>query len=360
MTDTTMSRPATSRGSTMRGAVLPGGRRVEWRDVPIPTPGDRQVLVRVRASSICGSDIRAIYREHLGHGPEAYQGVIAGHEPAGEVVEVGPGCRRIKRGDRVAIYHIAGCGMCDECRRGYMIACKSASRAAYGWQRDGGHAPYLLAEEVTCINLPDELSFIDGASAACSFGTAYESLLRIAVSGRDRVLVTGLGPVGLAVAMLARGFGASAVYGADVAPARRDLAKKHGLVDEAFDAEASPLEAIRDASRGGVEASVDASGAAAGRLLAIEALRDWGRVAFVGEGGNVDIAVSPMLIHKQIAVHGSWVTSLGHMAELLDRLVRWNLRPESIVTDRLPLDRVEDAYRIADKGDAGKVCIVTE
>ncbi|HEY0442932.1 MAG TPA: alcohol dehydrogenase, partial [Candidatus Limnocylindrales bacterium] len=62
----------------------------------------------------------------------------------------------------------------------------------------------------------------------------------------------------------------------------------------------------------------------------------------------------------QITVHGSWVTSLGHMAELLDRLVRWDIRPESIVTDRLPLDRAADAYRIADAGTAGKVCIVTD
>jgi threonine dehydrogenase-like Zn-dependent dehydrogenase len=83
-------------------------------------------------------------------------------------------------------------------------------------------------------------------------------------------------------------------------------------------------------------------------------------VAFVGEGGDVSFQVSPLLIHKQASIHGSWVTSLGHMAELLDRLVRWNLRPESLVTDRLPLDQAAEAYRIADGGTAGKVCIVTE
>src|SRR3954470_16923075 len=115
----------------MNGVVLPGNSTVRHIQLEVPQPGSGQVLLAMKASSICGSDIRAIYREHLGHGPEAYQGVIAGHEPAGEVVEVGEGCRRIKRGDRVAIYHIAGCGMCDECRRGYMIACKSESRAAY-------------------------------------------------------------------------------------------------------------------------------------------------------------------------------------------------------------------------------------
>ncbi|HUQ22580.1 MAG TPA: alcohol dehydrogenase catalytic domain-containing protein, partial [Gaiellaceae bacterium] len=109
--------------------------------MPSPEPGHGQVLVRVEASTICGSDIRAIYREHLGVGAEAYRGVIAGHEPSGEIVAVGPGCRRFAAGDRVALYHIAGCGLCRDCRAGYMISCSSPERAAYGWQRDGGHAP---------------------------------------------------------------------------------------------------------------------------------------------------------------------------------------------------------------------------
>ena len=345
---------------TMRGAVLPGDRRVEWREIPVPEPGDRQVLVRVRASSICGSDIRAIYREHLGDGAEAYRDVIAGHEPAGEVVAVGPGCRRIRVGDRVAVYPVAGCGMCDECRKGYLVGCQSDRRAAYGWQRDGGHAAYLLAEEVTCVPLPDQLSFVDGASAACSFGTAYEALLRVGASARDRILITGLGPVGLGVAMLARGLGVSAVVGVDIAPERRQIALDNGLVDDALDGGEGSLDAIRDASGGGVEASIDCSGAAAARLLALEALREWGRLAFVGEGGDVGFPVSPLVIHKQISIHGSWVTSLDHLAELLDRLVRWSLHPEWIVTDRLPLDEAEEAYRIADTGTAGKVCLVTD
>ena len=95
----------------------------------------------VKASTICGSDIRCIYHEHLGKGPEGYQGVIAGHEPCGQMVEAGPGCRRFKAGDRVIVYHISGCGVCNDCRRGYMISCTSEKyRRAYGWQRDGGMA----------------------------------------------------------------------------------------------------------------------------------------------------------------------------------------------------------------------------
>ncbi len=117
----------------MCGAYLPGGRTVELRDVPVPVPGHAQVLVAMRASTICGSDLRAIYREHLGTGPEAYQGVVAGHEPAGEIVAIGPGCRRFCEGDRVVLYHIAGCGLCGDCRSGYMVSCTSPLRAAYGW-----------------------------------------------------------------------------------------------------------------------------------------------------------------------------------------------------------------------------------
>ncbi len=343
----------------MCGAYLPGGRRVELRDVPVPVPGHAQVLVAMRASTICGSDLRAIYREHLGVGAEAYQGVIAGHEPAGEVVEVGAGCRRIRPGDRVAVYHIAGCGVCAECQRGYMIGCHDRSRAAYGWQRDGGHAEYLLAEEVTCLPLPDELSFVDGACVACGFGTAYEALLRLGVSGRDRLFVAGLGPVGLAVAMLGRALGATSVVGVDISAERVELARGLKLVDDAFAPGEDALARLLDATDGrGFEATVDCSGSSQGRLLALEATRERGSCAFVGEGGQVTFDVSPLLIHRQLTLHGSWVTSLGHMAELLDRLVRWQLHPEVVVTDRFPLDHAEEAYRLADAGTAGKVCLV--
>ena len=91
---------------TMKGAVLPGNSTVELRDYPVPKPGHGQVLVKMKACTICGSDIRAIYREHTGKGAEGYQGVIAGHEPCGQVVEEGPGVRRFKKGSRVIVYHL--------------------------------------------------------------------------------------------------------------------------------------------------------------------------------------------------------------------------------------------------------------
>lgn len=344
--------------SVMRGVRLPGNSTVEQVTLDVPTPGPGQVLLKMKASSICGSDIRAIYREHLGKGPEGYQGVVAGHEPCGQVVQLGPGVRRLAEGDRVVVYHIAGCGVCEECRRGYQVACTGAFRAAHGWQRDGGHADYLLAEESTCVLLPEPLSYVDGALVSCGFGTAYESLLRTGVKGSDRLLVTGLGPVGLAAAMLARGLGVRTVVGTDVSADRRELATRLGLVDVAV----SPDEvdtAVAEATNGfGCEVAIDCSGNAAARHAALRNTRAWGRCAFVGEGGSVEFAVSSLLIHKQVTLYGSWVTSVLHTEQLLDQLVRWDLHPEVIVTHRYDLAEAATAYQVADEGQSGKVCIV--
>lgn len=81
--------------------------------------------------------------------------------------------------DRVIVHHISACGVCNDCRRGYMISCTSSDyRCAYGWQRDGGMAEFLLAEKKDLISLPDELTYLDGAEIACGFGTVYEALQR--------------------------------------------------------------------------------------------------------------------------------------------------------------------------------------
>ena len=101
----------------MKGAVLPGNSTVELKDFEVPKPGHGQVLLQTKATTICGSDIRCIYREHTGKGPEGYiPGMVAGHEPCGVIVEEGEGLKRFKKGDRVIVYHISGCGVCNDCR----------------------------------------------------------------------------------------------------------------------------------------------------------------------------------------------------------------------------------------------------
>src|SRR5260370_7667290 len=160
--------------ATMTGVVLPGNRQLELREFPVPEQGYGQVLIGMKASSLCGSDLRAIYRPaQQGTGPEAYQGVIAGHEPCGIIEQVGPGVAHFNVGDRVIVYHIAGCGACRDCRAGWMISCSQPERAAYGWQRPGGHAEFLLADQHTLVHLPDELTYLDGAMLSSALGPAY-------------------------------------------------------------------------------------------------------------------------------------------------------------------------------------------
>ncbi|MCJ0893781.1 zinc-binding dehydrogenase [Rhodococcus sp. ARC_M5] len=347
---------------TMTGIYLPGDSTTERRTVSVPTPGPGQLLVEVGAAGICGTDISYIYREYKTHrgidGP-AYRGVVSGHEPSGRVVAAGPNCARFTAGDRVIVYHIAGCGLCDNCRRGYYISCTADSRESYGWQRDGGNARYVLAEERTCVPLPEELSYVDGALIACGFGTAYEGLRRVGVSGEGDLLVVGLGPVGLAAGMIGRGMGARRVVGVELSEVRRTWADSLGI----FDATVSPDEAdalLTEMSGGaGFGFTIDASGSAPGRTTAVQHAAEWGHVSFIGEGGRFDTEVSDTLLHKQLTLHASWVTSLQAMSDLAHNLVAWGLRPETVVSDRFSLDQAEEAFALAAGGSRGKVVFVS-
>jgi threonine dehydrogenase-like Zn-dependent dehydrogenase len=350
----------TVEGTKMIAAYLPGNSTVEMKEVAIPNPGPGEVLVRTKSSTICGSDIRAIYREHLGKGPEAYQNKIAGHEPCGQIVKCGPGMKRFKDGDRVVLYHISGCGVCNDCRRGYMISCSSSARAAYGWQRDGGMAPYILADEKDCVLLPEELTYTDGAQVACGFGTVYEGLEKIGICGNDAVLVVGLGPVGLAALMLANALGANKLVGVDVVQERCDIARALGLADAVFVSGKETLNSVlAETYQGkGYEKTVDCSGHTLGRQLCIRATRQWGDMVMIGEGGTVEFNPSPDIIHDQKTIYGSWVTNIWRMEELVERLVRWGIHPEDLVTHRFKLEDVDKAYDLMDQGRCGKVAVV--
>ena len=173
--------------------------------------------------------------------------------------------------------------------------------------------------------------------------------------------MTGLGPVGLAAAMLAEAMGAVEIIGTDISEGRRLLATKLGLVDHVLPAEPDPYEQIMDLTAGrGCEVTIDCSAAPSARLLALRCTRQWGRCVYVGEGGTVEFDVSPLLIHPQITLYGSWVTSLYHLEELVANLDRWGLNPEVTSTERLGLREAAKAYDLADKGQTGKVCIVFE
>jgi len=282
--------------------------------------------------------------------------VIPGHEPCGVVEQVGPGVVSVKPGDRVSVYHIGGCGHCKYCRAGWMINCAN-EKHTYGWNANGGHADLLLADERNCVRLPDELSFADGAHCACGGGTAYQSLLRLNISGRDRFAVFGLGPVGLGAVALAKAMGAT-VYAVEVTPERLELGKKMGADVVINPQEQDPVAAIRDLTEGeGAEATADYSANPTARNQALDAARIRGRVAFVGEGHTTTINPSPQMLHKQLTVMGSWVCGLWEMEELVHFMVRRGVRFDKMVTHRFPLEQIDEAMRLFDTGHTGKIVI---
>ena len=130
-------------------------------------------------------------------------------------------------------------------------------------------------------------------------------------------------------------------------------------MDEVFTPGDDALDNILKVTGGhGVERAIDCSANDAGRQLAIRATREWGKIAFVGEGGTCNFTPSPDIIHGQKTIYGSWVTSLWRMEELVERLVRWGIHPEDLITHEFPIEKAGEAYQLMAKGDCGKVAVI--
>ena len=178
------------------------------------------------------------------------------------------------------------------------------------------------------------------------------------INGNDSLLITGLGPVGLATAALARKLGATRIFGIDVIAERLKLAQDLGLCDEVMVGSEDNVAKVRILTGGfGVERAVDCSANDAARATAIRATRKWGKIVFLGEGGRVEFNPSPDIIHEQKTIFGSWVTSTWLMEALVERLVRWNLHPADLVTHRFALDKVGEGYALMTSGKCGKVAV---
>jgi threonine dehydrogenase-like Zn-dependent dehydrogenase len=222
-------------------------------------------------------------------------------------------------------------------------------------------APFMLVEEKDLVSLPDELSYADGAQVACGFGTAYEALVRLAVSGLDTILVTGLGPVGLGALMLAKAMGSVRLIGVDVNQERCALALNLGLATDVFNCSAEALSGIEDLTKGrGVEKALDCSGHNEARQLCVRAVGSGGAIGLVGEGGEMNLNPSPDLIHGSKTIVGSWVTSIWRMEELVNRIARWQIHPDILITHRYPLSEAANAYAMMASGQCGKVAVTFE
>jgi threonine dehydrogenase-like Zn-dependent dehydrogenase len=339
----------------MQGVVFLGDRRLELRDFPDPTPGPGEVVIAMKASGMCGSDLHK-YRAADAAASLGFAGagpVIAGHEPCGVVAALGPGVTETQVGQRVMNHHYRGCGRCRHCRQGWSQLCPNGF-VVYGVTGHGGHAPHMKVPAGTLVPLPDELSFEEGAAISCGTGTAYGALKRLNVSGRDTLAVFGQGPVGLSATMLGREMGAR-VIAVDPAAERRQLAREFGA-DAAIDPRAAdPVKAIRELTRGaGVETSMDCTGNAEARAAAVRCAGTWGRVCFVGEGGSVTLDVSPDLLRRQITIVASWTFSTVGQEECARFIVDRKIPLHRLLTHRFSLDQAAEAYRLFDTQTTGK------
>jgi (R,R)-butanediol dehydrogenase / meso-butanediol dehydrogenase / diacetyl reductase len=337
----------------MRGVVFLGDRELEIREVPDPEPGPRDVIVKMKASGMCGSDLMTyrMPREQRMTRPVK----VAGHEPCGVVVARGSavGDDEARIGERVMIHHYSGCGRCRNCRIGYTQMCLRGT-TVYGSGADGGHADYIRVLPYMLVPLADELTFEEGAAISCGTGTAYLALERLAVSGRDTLAVFGQGPVGLSATMLAKAMGAR-VIGVDVSAERLALARELGA-DEVVDASAGdPVEQIKALTGGeGAEATLDCTGNPTARANAVKSAVDWGRVCFVGEGNTATFDMSPDVIHKQLTLYGSWTFSQSGQARCARFVLERKVPLEKLLTHTFSLDEAEAAYRLFDTQTTGK------
>ena len=345
----------------MRGAVFLGNRKIEIRNFPDPTPGPGEVVIQMKASGMCGSDLK-FYRpppgeaqKALGLGGAAAEPFIAGHEPCGVVAARGPGVpeREAPIGQRVMDHHYAGCGVCKHCRVGWSQLCREGIMV-YGVTANGGHAEYLKVQARTLVPLPEELSFAEGAAVACGTGTAFGALRRMQLAGGQTLAVFGQGPVGLSATLLGAKMGAR-VIAIETNAERATLAKQFGA-DAALDASRMDIEkTLKEMTRGeGVDLALDCSGVAAARLAAVRSAKTWGTVCFVGEGGEVTLDVSRDLLRKQLTLIGSWTFSAMGLAECARYVADNRIGLERIFTHRWKLEQADEAYRVFDTQSTGK------
>jgi threonine dehydrogenase-like Zn-dependent dehydrogenase len=343
----------------MRGIVFLGNRTLELREFPDPTPGPGEVVLAIRASGMCGSDLhpyRAAGNAAAALGLGGTGGpVIGGHEPCGVVAERGPGVAEADApiGQRVMNHHYRGCGRCQHCRVGWSQLCR-AGFVVYGMTGHGAHAPYMQVPASTLVPLPDALSFEEGAAISCGTGTAYGALKRLDVSGRDTVAVFGQGPVGLSATMLGRAMGAR-IVAVDPSPERRQLAREFGADAVVDPAAADPVAVLRDLTHGeGVEVAIDCTGNPGARVAAVRSAATWGRVGLVGEGGSTTFEVSQDLIRKQLTLVASWTFSSVGQAECARFVADRKLPLRRLLTHRFTLDEADAAYRLFDTQTTGK------
>lgn len=338
----------------MRGVTFPGNRQAEVREFPDPHAGPGEAVLKIRASGLCGTDL------HRYRGPEPVD-MITGHEPCGEILELGPGAPpSLSPGDRVMCHHYAGCGVCETCSLGYEQLCPKGHVTYGGGTGHGANADFILVPSRTLVHLDPALSFEEGAAISCGTGTAWNGLNKMSVSGQDTVAVFGQGPVGLSGTLSAKAMGAR-VIAVDVVPERLALAQDLGADHVINGGEADPVAAIRDLTNGaGASAGLETSGNPTARQQVLECLAPFARCCYVGVGEPAEIDFNRDVIFKVVTIYGSWTFSKSELIKIARFFVETGAPLKKLITHRYSLEQAEEAFREFDGSTTGKCVFVMD
>lgn len=317
------------------------GGAIAWEERPLPVPGPCQLLVRVLANALCGSE-----RHQFEHGSP----VTPGHELAGTVVASGPGTV-LPLGTSGVAYLMDFCGDCRWCRAGRTNQCQ-AKRGDIGFTRDGGYGSHVLVSETAFVAVPG-IDPVEATLLLDIMGTGGHALDRAALVHSDihRVAVLGAGPIGLGVLAMARlrlGDGVQVVV-TDRVQYRLDLVSALGGI---------PIEAGGLAASGQADLVIDTTGATAARTEAMTVLAPCGALVCVGHGGGLSVEVSRDLIAPERAVLGSEYFPIADIQRNAALLRTHRERFAGIITHRVPIRDLAEGFRIFLGGSTGKVVAV--
>lgn len=335
----------------MRGVKILGARSLEVCDWPDPEPQGDEVVVKIHAASICGSDLHGIYRKEGAHG------VIPGHEGMGEVVAV-DSARNVRVGNRVMILALIGCGRCQWCREGEFSLCEGM-RGVMGFSRNGVHAEVALVPEIALLPLPE---FVSDEAAACILdpvGTSYHALKRMGTRAGHTVGIFGLGPMGLGGVLVASFLGAE-VIAIDPIAFRREHAHKIGAAHTVNPTLCDVVDALAEVTGGrGLDMALECSGTPECLRQALDAVRPKGAVSIIGENPEAIISPSAHFNRKEITLCGSTCFPMSDYDDIL-RAIEKGLDPSRLITHRCALKDAVAAYVAFDQGNTGKVAFVPE
>ena len=319
-------------------AVVTAPGVIEFQERPLPRPGPDEVRVRVKAVSICGSDLHIFKGAH----PAAPLPVPAGHEIAGEVDLVGENVRKVKPGDRVAIEPVVVCGTCAACQQGAYNLCEQISFQYRVGQ--GGFTTYFIAQAKWVHVLPDGLSYAEGALVE-PLSVALHAVKRSQLRIGDNSAIFGAGAVGLLLMLLLKASGGGDVYMVDVQHHRLQKALELGASAAFNNLEGNSVEKIVQQTDGlGVARAFEAVGINLTLVQALEVLKKGGVATLVGLFEKPELAVpANIFVQKEITLTGSqgycWDFQ-GALKLLTDR--RIDLKP--LITHRMPLANVQEAF----------------